>query len=263
MYLIKRNKVYHLYYFDKRGIPKSKSTKCTSIIDANKFLHEFLNSPKYKESELFDQSFEEYRSFYLKYAATRFTLNYQEFVKRAFSQFGRIIPGSAPIKSIKRSDVEAFITLKLTESRGMVINGYLRTLQAAFQRAVEQEYLKENVFAKIKKLKCAENQPAFLQGGEFERIHETEDDDQLKIIYSLAYYTGMRMAEIRFLKWDAIDFAGNLILVQNHNEFTTKSKRSRAIPLHPRIKELLLRMQENKSEGEYIYIYLRSSDIFQ
>lgn len=253
MYLIKRNKIFHIYYHDENGKERSKSTKCSTRAEANKSLNEFLNAQKNNKPKLVDISFEDYKTFYLGYAATRFTSNYQKFIGYAFSQFNRVIPNSLTIKEIKTSHVEAFITLKLTEAKEMIVNGYLRTLQASFQRAMELGYLYENVFSKIKKLKYAENKPSFLKPGEFEKIYGVEEDLQLKLIYKFAYYTGMRMAEIRFLKWKSIDFSSNVITVENHNEFTTKSKRSRIIPIHDNLKDDLKIRGKWFGAGEYVF----------
>ncbi len=254
MYLVKRNKVFHIFYFDENGVQKSKSTKCTSKVDANKFAHKFFNAGKSIEPEIFDLTFEQYRDFYSKYASTRFTPNYQNFVSYAFSQFGRIIPNTKLIKDIRTSDVELFITLKLTEAKEQLVNGYLRTLQGAFQRAVELGYLNANIFQKIKKLKFAENQPVFLSNEELKKIIDSENDEQLKLIYNFAFNTGMRMAEIRFLKWESIDFENSMITVQNHHEFTTKSKKARTIPIQIKIKQQLQELYSKGIKGEYVFM---------
>lgn len=60
---------------------------------------------------------------------------------------------------------------------------------------------------------------------------ESEDEEPYRLIYRFGAYTGMRMGEIRFLKWNSINFDNNLINVQNHEEFTTKSKKSRDVPM--------------------------------
>ena len=254
MYLIRRNKVYHLYYFDKRGIPKSKSTKCTSKTEANKFAHNFLNSLPEQEDDLPDMSFEQYKNFYLQYAATRFTTDYQKLVRYSFQQFEKVIPGSTLIKEISIAQIEEFIKLKLTVAKEQIINAYLRTVKAAFQRAVEQGFLKDNVFRKVKKLRCPENEPAHLRDGEFEILLEAESDNQLKLIYQFAIYTGLRLSEIIFLRWESIDFDNDVILVRNHNEFTTKSKKFRNIPLHPILRKQLQTSRSSNSNDEYVFM---------
>src|ERR1039458_2064405 len=92
--------------------------------------------------------------------------------------------------------------------------------------------LEKNIFKLIKKLKAPKNSPLFLSKVEFDILLDNEDEERFRLIYRFAAYTGMRMGEIRFLRWRAIDFEKDLITVYNHEEFTTKSKKSRDIPLH-------------------------------
>ena len=49
MYLVKRNKVYHLLYKDENGKLYSKSTKCIKKIDASRFSIKYLHYKIYKE----------------------------------------------------------------------------------------------------------------------------------------------------------------------------------------------------------------------
>lgn len=247
MYLLRRNKIYHMFYEDPSGKLKSKSTKCTRKGDAYKFAIEFLKSLESQQPSTESKTFGEFRDFYKEYSSTRFSKSYQEFIKNAFNQFGRIMDDNTSLKAIKKLDIEKFIQLKLGESGERIINGYLRTLQGSFERAVEFGFIKENIFKTVKKLKPRQNPPVFLTKDEFEKIVEQEKDEQLKVLYTVAVYTGMRMGEIRHLRWEAIDLQKNLIKVNNTEEFTTKSKKSRIIPINPRVKALLISFRKNKT----------------
>ena len=94
-----------------------------------------------------------FKIFYKEYALSRFAKSYQEFVHYAFEQFERIVTGEILLIDIQPYHIEKFIQLKLTEAKERIVNGYLRTLQGAFQRAIEFGYLNENAFKKVKKLK--------------------------------------------------------------------------------------------------------------
>lgn len=232
MYLVKRNKIYHLFYNDLYGVQKSVSTRCRIKSEANKFAVAFLNDIKKNKIKIKIISYKEFEKFYENYAASRFTNSYQDFVKNTFRQFGKVIIPEIQLKDISKIDIENFIQWKLSKSGERIVNGYLRTLQGAFQRAVEFGYLESNVFVNVKKLKPQQNSPVFLTKDELNKIIDYEKDDQLKFLFKFAAYTGMRMGEIRFLKWGMIDLENNLIRVSNTNEFTTKSKKSRNIPIH-------------------------------
>ena len=252
MYLLKRKKVFHFFYHDEYGKLKSVSTKCTLKSEANKFVIHYLEELKNKKAEQKNYSLEKYESFYKSYASTRFTVSYQEFLTHAFKQFQRSVPPSKMIRDIKAIDVERFIQLKKSEAGERIINGYLRSLQGAFERAVEFGLLEKNVFKEIKKLKPKENPPLFFTKAEFDKLLEFEKSEQMRLLYRVAVYSGMRMGEIRFLKWSSIDFENSLIKIHNHEEFSTKSKKSRIVPLHSSLKEDL--MSHKTSERGYVFM---------
>ena len=253
MYLVKRNKVYHLFYRDRQNKLKSISTKCNIKIEANKFAVQYLKDLQEKKNEIILSTYTEYKIFYKEYASSRFAKSYQEFVRYAFEQFERVITGEILLKDIHPYHIEKFIQLKLTEARERIVNGYLRTLQGAFQRAIEFGYLNENVFKKVKKLKPKQNQPIFPTKDDVSKIIEQESDPVLKILYSFGFYTGMRMAEIRFLKWTSINFTKNQITINNHETFTTKSKSSRIIPLHKLLRTELLRYKKISDIADFVF----------
>ena len=253
MYLVKRNKIYHVLFYDESGKLISKSTKCTIKSEANKFAVQYLNDIRGKRNKIKLITYTEFKIFYKEYALNRFAKSYQEFVHYAFEQFERVVTGEILLKDIQPYHIEKFIQLKLTEAKERIVNGYLRTLQGAFQRAIEFDYLNENAFKKVKKLKPKQNQPLFPTKDDLTKILEQESDPLLKIIYTFGFYTGMRMGEIRFLKWNSIDFNKNQITISNHETFTTKSKSSRIIPLHKIVREELLRCKKISDVADYIF----------
>ncbi len=254
MYLIKRNKIYHVYYRDDKGRLRSFSTKKSLKSEALEVALNYFNKPEGTQPLTNEITLQQFKASYLNYAANRFSPVYQKLVCSAFNQFAKTVNDSTPIREITAQMIEAFINMKLTEGKTQIINGYLRALQGAFQRAVEQGMLKENVFKKVNKIKFPENDPELLKPCEFEKIMETEMDPLLKSIYLFAINTGMRRDEIRLLKWESIDLENRMIHVKNHNEFTTKSKRSRMIPIN----DILLR-EINSSlipsvNGEFVFM---------
>lgn len=249
---IRRNKIYHLFYHDQNGKLISKTTKASTKAEANKFANNFFLNLKAKKSRVQEVTFSEYQDFYREYAKQRFSKSYQELVKYSFQQFSRVLPHNIQLAKISQRDVEKFVQLKMGEAKEQIINGYLRTLQAAFERGLEMDYLTKNIFKKVKRLKPTINPPLFLSKSEFQKIFVVEKDDQLKFIYRFAVYTGMRKGEIRFLKWSAIKLESNRIELNNHDQFTTKSKKSRVIPIHTSLKDDLLQM-ENQRTTELVF----------
>lgn len=254
MYLIKRNKIYHVYYRDDKGQLRSFSTKKPLKSEALEVALNYFNKAEDTQPLTNEITLQQFKASYLNYAANRFSPVYQKLVCSAFNQFAKTVNDSTPIREITAQMIEAFINMKLAEGKTQIINGYLRALQGAFQRAVEQGMLKENTFKKVNKIKFPENDPVPLKPGEFEKIMDSEKDPLLRSIYLFAINTGMRRDEIRLLKWESIDMDKKLIWVKNHNEFTTKSKRSRLIPINDTLFKEIQQLTGKVKEGEFIFM---------
>ena len=197
------------------------------------FMLSYFSKPQGEEITIQPYTYAKFILFYQDCASARFSKSYQAFVKIALSQFEKVIDPSIEIAKITSLDVESFIVLKRKLVKERIINGYLITLQSAFERAVEFKIIKTNVFRTVKKLKAPKNPLLFISKEEFDTLLSHENEDRFRLIYRFAAFTGMRMGEIRFLRWRSIDFTKDLITVHNHGrKFTTKSKKSRDIPLH-------------------------------
>ena len=59
---------------------------------------------------------------------------------------------------------------------------------------------------------------------------------KMRAIFSICYYTGCRVSEARRLK--AEDVVGSSIMLRKD---TTKTKRTRAVPMHPQLQQISLR----------------------
>ena len=57
---------------------------------------------------------------------------------------------------------------------------------------------------------------------------------KMRAIFSICFYTGCRVSEARQLK--AEDVVGNAIVLRKE---TTKTKRTRSVPMHPQLKQIL------------------------
>ena len=52
----------------------------------------------------------------------------------------------------------------------------------------------------------------------------------------------MRLNEILNMKWNWLDFTQNIITVKNSDDFKTKSKRERIIPIHQKVKSIFTQL---------------------
>lgn len=69
---------------------------------------------------------------------------------------------------------------------------------------------------------------------------------------TVAVLTGMRLSELINLKWEAVDLINRIIHVRNTDTFTTKSKKSRVIPMNEYLYKLLAKRKEH-AVCEYVF----------
>ena len=194
---------------------------------------------------------------------------YYTSVKNSFAHLFDFFHSQVSIKSIGLKETENFIThLQRKVPKGYRV--YVRTLKAAFNKAVEWGYIKENCFMKVKLPKKQQVNPAFINRQQLEEIsrqlaigsRQEEQDNRQKALGSrqleqgnaqrgkdvlndvvvIGFYTGMRLNEIVNLKWKNVNLSTRIITVGDE-DFTTKGRNQRYVPICDEAMEVLLRRQ--------------------
>ncbi|MFA5805426.1 MAG: tyrosine-type recombinase/integrase [Melioribacteraceae bacterium] len=150
------------------------------------------------------------------------------------------------IQSLSLKDLENFITdLQQKVKKGYRV--YYKTLKAAFNKAIEWDYLKENNFLKVKLSKKQKVNPAFLNGDQLSVICDRLENEVVKDIVVFGFYTGMRLNEIINLTWRNVDLTGRVITVGDE-KFTTKGRNQRYVPICKEALTSVLSQRERKTE---------------
>lgn len=104
------------------------------------------------------------------------------------------------------------------------VNNYMNIMSGMFQFAADSGYIAANPFTGITALKKSRTEPDPLTRDEFMRLIEACRHQQLRNMWSLAVYTGIRHGELVSLAWEDIDLkAGTMTIRRNHTltkEFT-------------------------------------------
>lgn len=250
MFLSKDSKspFYQITYFVD-GNRTKKSTKTSNKKEALKFLETFKiqllvdaqkikSAPVKKQNSILLSKFEEE---YLKSVSLTKSNHYVRSVKLSFKHFKEFI-GDLPLHKIELKQIDNFVnTVYARSESGSSL--YFRTLKAAFSKAVAWDYLTDNLFKKIKPPKTSKSLPLFITDKELQLIIDNTPRQFLKDIFTIAFYSGLRISEILNMKWRWIDETQNLIVTKISEDYKTKSKRERIIPIHSKISDILSRLK--------------------
>ena len=118
---------------------------------------------------------------------------------------------------------------------------HLRTaLHLLLRRAVEDGVLHTNPLLTITGPKAIRRHRPYLDREQRDRLLAvTTDDPDLHLIVALGVFAGLRKAEMLAMTWGDIDLPGRRLHVRSNADFTTKSGKSRTIPLHDALYQLL------------------------
>lgn len=163
------------------------------------------------------------------------------------------------ISSISLKDVEDFLLClqqkvkkPVSASRGEGYRVYYRNLKAAFNKAKEWGYLKENYFTRVKLPKRQKLAPVFINSDQLSAISKQIKNEIVRDVVVFAFYTGMRLDEIVNLRWKNVDLKNRIITVGDES-FTTKGRNQRYIPISEEaekaIENVELRMQNEKKNN--------------
>ena len=174
----------------------------------------------------------------------------------------RIVPyfGERPIAKMTPRDVERFIDhLRSIGRKPETIKNYVSLLHAVCKTCVRRGLVRENVVARADNIPTGQDTDGvlrYLRMEEVEAIIRAEHDDDLgqtmRTIYVVATMTGLRMGELRALKWGSIDFDAQKIRVEQSfggGRLTRpKSRRSqRAVPMPLRVAQALAQHSQQSS----------------
>jgi len=266
MFLVKNTKssFYQIIYFIN-GKRTTHSTKMTLRSDAVQYLEEFskrlVNTSssekivRQKTTTTNSLTLSEFKKEYLEYTKPVKSKSYIVSIDYAFKYFVEYA-GNIPLVHIQTRIVDKFIysTFSRTQ-RGA--HQYYRTLKAAFTKAVEWNYISDNPFTKVKFPRLAKSFPVFITEDEFLIILANTIEEHLRDIFTVAYYTGLRIGELVNMRWAWVDFLRNQIIVKCSDDFLTKSKKERIVPMSEKVRSILLKRFNSFSHAHDEVVFYR------
>ncbi len=184
---------------------------------------------------------------YKKFIKQNRSKAYYTSVNNSFQHLFNFLKPQRLIKSIGLKETEDFIsdlqtkvkTVSHSASRGGEgYRVYVRTLKAAFNKAVEWGYVRENYFLKVKLPKKQKLNPEFISSDQLLAICGQLRNKVVRDVVVFAFYTGMRLDEIVNLRWKNVELQKRIITVGD-NEFVTKGREQRFVPIGEEVMEVL------------------------
>lgn len=253
MFLSKRDNGYwYVWHYDQHGRKIKRSTKCRKKADALRFLSGYkLELEEQKHPARKDITFKTLFDEFMTFSAGVHTEATQKHFMTAAREFQRHM-GNPRLRSIGMRDLERFLAIKQEESSRWTARRVYIALSSMMQKAVEWNYVEENPFRKVKRPTPPERRPIYFTAPELRELLGSLRDPQLKILVEAGIYTGCRLGELLSLSWDSVDLDRDEIRISNANDFVTKSKRERVLPLHPALKKVLEPLKK-KARSQWVF----------
>jgi len=187
--------------------------------------------------------------------------SYSNIVKKKISPYFR--KKEITLRNLTAKDIQEYYLYELKRVSANSVIHYHANIHKALKYAVKIDLIDVNPADKIERPKKERYVSSYYDAEELNRLFEVSKGSKLEIPILLGAFYGLRRSEAIGLKWRAIDFEQDTIII-NHTvtvcdidgkkslvaSDTTKTKSSlRTLPLVPFMKERLLALKEEQKEN--------------
>jgi site-specific recombinase XerD len=222
--------------------------------DYKKFAEEFLKYLPNSVKVVTLQSFtEEYQAYIKNNRANKTLMGVDLVIKKLLGYFSPI----KTLDSIELKDAEKFLdSLKKNAPKG--IYNYHRTLRAMWNKGKQWNYVTSNPFEKVQLKKRQLGKPVFVTENQLEGILNNVKTEVIKDAVITAFYSGCRLGEIVNLTWQDVKLKDDLLIIGN-KDFETKGRKQRVVPLHPKVKQILIKRFPKIIKREKHYVFAKEN----
>ena len=221
----------------KRGKKKSLRTKNKQEAERlfRKIKREYLAGKLIQLEKT--TSLKDFLKEYIDWAANTLSESSLRNIKRSFKLFLQII-GDKPLSHYRKKDLDDYKTERSKIVKPASVNIEVRTIKAAFSKAVEWEIIKKNPFAGVKEIKCQQRPLKYLDEQQIRKVLEILEEfpPVWKHIFLIALNTGGRLSEITNLTWQ--DIRDGFVVFRN-----TKNRKVRNVPISKELNNILEEMK--------------------
>ena len=261
-----------LNYKDYTGKRKSKRVSTGLPVKGNKRRAEKIladikrdfvpEEPKRIEANmLFSDYMESWLNIIKGSAAVPTYSSYSEIVNKNIIPYFR--ERKITLQGLTAKDIQAFYLHELQRVSASTVIHYHANIHKALKYAVKIDLIEVNPADKVERPKRKQYVGSFYDANEINALFEAAKGTKLELPILFGAFYGLRRSEAVGLKWDAIDFEQNTIVIRHTvtqcnvdgkkvivASDTTKTKSSRrTLPLVPFVKERLLALKEEQAEN--------------
>ena len=144
------------------------------------------------------------------------------------------------------------ITIKGKKRSNSTVNRYFSSLSKAFSLAFQEwQWINDNPFRKVSKLKENDSRNRFLTKEELHQLLECCKNSKNPLLYGMvliAASMGLRFGEIANLRWKNIDFDNGYATLEK-----TKNDDIRVVPIPNQVKAYLKELQQSKLPIDFVF----------
>lgn len=156
------------------------------------------------------------------------------------------------LHEIRLDILEKYKSLLLKENKPKTVKNILGTIHTMLKHAVKLNYIKDNPVSQLDSIRgIQKNKQRYLSQNEINTILKASNEYYFKDLILVGLYTGMRRGELVNLCFEDVDINKKLIYVKNKDNFTTKSRKERVLPLHQKLYEFF---SINKNKKGYCFL---------
>jgi integrase/recombinase XerC len=115
-----------------------------------------------------------------------------------------------------------------------------------WNKLLKWNYVSSNPFAQVELPKRQVLKPAYLTEEMLEKILLFIEKEVIRDAVVTTFYTGMRRGEVVQITWKDVNFQKSLITIGSET-YQTKTRRQRVVPMHPKVKEILIKKFKNQN----------------
>lgn len=253
MHLCKhRSGIYYLWFKGENGRRSKVSTRARHKPAALAFVKDFEKRRKEQGVHLRPITLTEFSTSFSAFSASRHTQKTQRSNGTALREFVRVA-GNLRLDRVTPRDIETFLTVKRAEASVFTARKYHLALGAAFETARRWGHIERNPWREVPCPRIPDVEPCFFSREQFQRLLAVIENRELRELCLCAVSTGLRLGELVNLRWEQVDLETATLRIANTEDFTTKSKRNRSVPLNPFLRAMLLARRERSAGVPFVF----------